>query len=292
MSTDRDTTLVVRSWLRTDQHESADHVLDAVFDRIDTIPQRRATWLRFPAMNQAMRIALASAAVVAVALLGINFIRGPNVGGPGLGDPSPTAAPTSSPRPLTETGVPVPLEPGTYVAGGPFSPPITFTVPAGWQAIVAGPYRVSLGWVDKADGMTFSIFNLVSADPCHLMDEGYIDPPPGPSVDDLANALASMPGLEVTDLADVTVDGYSGTQLTMSAPDSFAGCNLPSDGYVIWELPLGSRHAMAAGERDRVWILDVDGERLVIVIPEPPGYTDVQRAEVQAVFDSIQIQGP
>ena len=44
MSTDRDTTRIVRSWLQTDEYESADHVLDAVLDRLDTTPQRRSTW--------------------------------------------------------------------------------------------------------------------------------------------------------------------------------------------------------------------------------------------------------
>ena len=44
MSTDRDTTRIVRSWLQTDEYESADRVLDAVLDQLDTTPQRRATW--------------------------------------------------------------------------------------------------------------------------------------------------------------------------------------------------------------------------------------------------------
>ena len=41
MSTDRDTTRIVRSWLQTDEHESADRVLDAVLDQLDATPQRR-----------------------------------------------------------------------------------------------------------------------------------------------------------------------------------------------------------------------------------------------------------
>ena len=54
MSTDRDTTRIVRSWLQTDEYESADRVLDAVLDQLDTTPQRRATWWparRLPQMN-------------------------------------------------------------------------------------------------------------------------------------------------------------------------------------------------------------------------------------------------
>ena len=54
MSTDRDTTRIVRSWLQTDEYESADRVLDAVLDQLDTTPQRRSTWWparRLPHMN-------------------------------------------------------------------------------------------------------------------------------------------------------------------------------------------------------------------------------------------------
>lgn len=258
-------------------------VRDAVRGRLPSTRQ-----LRFARFIGPVRIALASAAAVAVTLIGINFVRDLNVGSQGLGGASATGVPTPLAWPLTAG----PLEPATYVAGDPFSPQVTFTLPAGWQTDVGGPYLVDLGWIDKPGGISFSTFDLVSADPCHLMDEGFLDPPPGPSVDDLATALANMPGIEVTDLAEVTVDGYRGTQLTMWAPETFAGCTLPLDGYVIWRLPLGYSHSMALGDRHRVWILDVDGERLVIVIREPPGFTDEQRAEAQAIFDSIQIEGP
>lgn len=236
-------------------------------------------------MRNTMRIALASAAVVAVALLGINFLRAPNVGGPGLGDPTPTAAPTLSPRPLTAGR----MEPGTYVAGDPFSLRVTFTVPAGWRGNIGGPYYVHLERVDQPGGIDFSIFDEVSADPCHP-ELGFLDPPPGPTVEDLATALANVPGLEVTDISDVTVDGYRGTQLVMVAPDNFAGCTLDSDGYVIWQLPLGHTHFMVPSERDRVWILDAEGLRLVILAPEAPGFTDGQRAEVDLIFDSLDIE--
>ena len=42
MSTDRDVTRIVRSWLHEDAYEDADRVLDLVLDQIDTTPQRRA----------------------------------------------------------------------------------------------------------------------------------------------------------------------------------------------------------------------------------------------------------
>ena len=60
----------------------------------------------------------------------------------------------------------------------------------------------------------------------------------------------------------------------------------------IWpgqSYPLGATYGMAPGERDQVWILDVDGQRLVIDAPQPPSQTAAAKAEVQGVLDSIRI---
>ena len=118
MSTDRDITRIVRSWLRTDEHESADRVMDAVLDALDTTPQRRATWWparRLPAMNTFARLGIAAAIVAVAALLGLNYLVAPNVGGPGLGDPSPTLTPSPA---AARTPSPTPSWPeGTLEAG-------------------------------------------------------------------------------------------------------------------------------------------------------------------------------
>jgi hypothetical protein len=94
MSTDHDTTRIVRSWLRTDEHESADRVLDAVLDQLDTTRQRRATWWparRITTLNNTTKLALTAAAVVLVAFLGITYLV---PGGANLGGPDPTTAPS------------------------------------------------------------------------------------------------------------------------------------------------------------------------------------------------------
>jgi hypothetical protein len=84
MSADRDVTRIVRSWLHEDAYEDADRILNLVLDEIDTTPQRRASWLarRFPPMSNNMRVALAVAAVVVIALVGIGLLIPRNVGNP------------------------------------------------------------------------------------------------------------------------------------------------------------------------------------------------------------------
>lgn len=295
MSTENDVARSLRSWLLENRHEDADRVLDAVFDQVPATPQRRAGWLarRFPIMNSnVFRIGIAAAVVVLAIIVAAKVLPGSNTGSPNA-TPStiqtPTVAPTASIQPIP-TGHRGALDPGTYLAGDPFSLAVTFTLPAGWVGTIGGPYSVDLGWAEGPGGISFSIFDKVSVDPCQS-ELGYLDPPPA-SVDELATALADMPGVVVTDVSDASVDGYSGTQLTMSAPDSFAGCTFSSlsDGFVIWQLPLGKTFSMSAGETDGVWILDVAGTRLVIVVSDDPGFTDQQRAELQAVFDSIRIE--
>ena len=90
-ATDRDVTRVVRSWLREDEHENADRVLDLVLDQLDTTPQRRATWwpVRRPTtMNTPFRYGIAAVALAVAALLGFTYLNNQ------VGDPDPTPIPS------------------------------------------------------------------------------------------------------------------------------------------------------------------------------------------------------
>jgi hypothetical protein len=187
---------------------------------------------------------------------------------------------------MTVGSAPGSLAPGTYAIADPFLVQATVSVPAGWKGNIGGPYHVGLE--SSGQGVNLEIFDKVYADPCHY-DKGLLSPLPGPTVDDLATALAGLPGLQATTPSDVTVAGYQAKYLTLTAPASFAGCTLSPDGYLLWELPLGARATMGAGERERVWILDVGGQRLVISTVESPGQTAQATAEVQGILDSLRI---
>ena len=95
MSTDRDTTRIVRSWLRVDENESADRVLGTVLDRLDTTPQRRAiSTRRLPDMSYIVRYAAVAAVVAMAAVIGYSVVAGPPEVGP-LPIPSASAGPPS-----------------------------------------------------------------------------------------------------------------------------------------------------------------------------------------------------
>jgi hypothetical protein len=206
--------------------------------------------------------------------------------------PAPTVAPTPAPSPSATTGTlsltssgPVPIAAGTYTAGDPFAVRVTFTVPAGWAGNIGGPNAVFLAQADGPGGVAFTVGEQLYADPCHA-DKGFVKPAPGPSVDDLATVLAHMPGLAATTPAVVTVGGYQGKQLTLTAPANASGCTDGSFG--VWQLPLGAINELTPGEADRLWIVDVAGERLVIEAAETPGQA-AATAEVQAVLDSLKL---
>lgn len=238
---------------------------------------------RFPIMSNTMRIALATAAVAVAALLGYNYVIAPNVGSSGLDDPTPTPTPTPVLFDDLDDGNEV--APGTYLITEiePFR--ITVTVPDGWSNV-----RVpGLVW---GEGAVLGFWNLdnLYADPC-TPASGLLDPAPGPTVDDLVAAFNRVPGVVLSTPTDVTVDGFAGkqTDLRFSGSDGCIG-----EDAVLW--PIGTTGdaapAPGPGEVERLWIVDVNGDRLVIATTDASDATDEVRAELDAIFESVQIEGP
>ena len=105
MSTDRDVTRIVRSWMDEGVTQLPDRVLDLVLDQLPATPQRRASWLaRRPTMNNYARLGLVAAAVLAVVIVGIGlFGKSLDVGPTTSPTPSPSASPASASNPLVGT---------------------------------------------------------------------------------------------------------------------------------------------------------------------------------------------
>jgi hypothetical protein len=284
--TDNEFNRTARAWLEDGPTLISDRALQSALDEVHTTRQRPA-WLagrRLPRMTTPIRLA-AVVGAIALAVAGISLFSGGGVGGP----PGPTPTPSPTPMVMREGGELAPLEPGTHVTED-FLTRVTFTVPAGWEGRVGGPYVVDLGRARGPRALGFLIFDIVYADPCDY-SKGPMAPPPGPTVDDLADALASLPGVSATAPTDITVDGYRGKQVTLTAPPStLIGCVLSPDGNMrIWASPLGATYGMDPGDRNAVRILDVDGQRLVIDAPQPLTQSVAEKAEVQQVLDSIQL---
>jgi hypothetical protein len=266
-----------------------DEVRDAVRAQLPSIQQRPAWWpaRRFPAMNLATRIALASAAVVVVALIGIGVFRGQQSGGPDLSSPSPSASSAAAETRLPAYGD---VAPGTYVIDDPFPVRVSMELGEGW-AIWSGTARDATAIYqespDPPDGRGIIVATVANlpADACNLISEP-LDPPLGPTVEELAIGLAGQPGTESSEPTDVTVDGYSGTYLEYTMTGGGEGCP-----YTVrrWQTSVGPRDGVLT-EHDQVWILDVEGTRIVIDAFSFSETSAAQLAEVRQIVESMQIE--
>ncbi len=293
MRTERETTRIVRSWLGEGVTTLPDRVLDAVLDEVPATRQRRAQG--WPArtllhMNRTVAYGVAAAAIVIVAILGIGFLSpgGPSVGGPGV-TPTPTAS--ASPVALPASGT---LQAGTYAIDDYFPFRITFDVPGGWRSCPGGPDEIGACFFLAVDrerpmGIAFLTVENVVADPCDR-SMPQLDPPVGPSVDDLVTALSNLEGFTATEAVDVTVDGFRGRQLELAAPSDASDCpDDGDDGFGTWTTP-SRTNGVAAGEVNIMRVLDVDGVRLVVTAVYHPSLASSEMvAEIRRVFESVHI---
>jgi hypothetical protein len=182
------------------------------------------------------------------------------------------------------------LDGGRHLPAGVGPVRVAIDVPEGWTFRSASP---AFSWLDSGAGagiVTLSIVDNVYADPCD-QGQGLVKPSVGPSVDELAAAIAELPGPEVSTPTDVTVDGYPGKQLTIRAPDPIEGCIPESGDYTLWtNARTGFASTMHSGEVSTIWIVDVDGARLMIRNKEFPASTAQERAELQQIFESIRLE--
>ena len=311
-TSDRDVNRAIRSWLHEDRHEDVSRVAAAVLDRVEATPRRRATWWparRTPTMNKFLAIGLGAAAVVAVLLVGAQLFgsAGNGVGAGQRPTPEPSVAEPTEPPP---SSLPTPrpdgvLAPGTYVIH-PLPAPddslaVTFTVADGWVAA----FETALlpdgdpGYEPPGGmGILFEDVTSLNGDPCAWSGTDD-DVTFGPAVDDLVEALVAQTAYDVSDPVDVTIGGYSGKRVDIVVPtEPFAGQSDDApdcdDGnYRLWSnTAQGELGIYVQGPADR-WqtnVLDVDGTRLVIVTRDFPGTSSADRAEMDAIVDSLVIE--
>jgi hypothetical protein len=273
MSTERDVTRIVRSWMREDEHESADRVLDAVLDQLDTTPQRRAGWpaWRTPIMNKFVAIGLGAAAVVVALLVGAQLLApGTGTGGPG-DDSTPTPMPTVEPAP--QGG----LEPGTQwiLSEHPEIGPISVTVPGpGWDG--EGDGGVIFPMSEDNSGILVFYGDLwIYGDPCAWSTT--TPEAPATTVDEIIAALAAQASRDASTPEDITIGGYAGQRITLHVPDAIAFDPATDAGFPDCDRtyfgtledanvdePPPHRYHQGPGQIDEFWVMDVDGVPVVI----------------------------
>ena len=286
---DLDTTRLVRSWLRTDEHESADRVLDNVLALLDTTPQHRS-WpvRRFAAMNTYAKLAIAAAAVVVVAIVGINFLpRDSSV----VGGVAPTASPSPSP---SASALPSPSQ-SPKAERWPLGTLLEERYPATTSSGVSISFKPpSTRWYTREDSIETGQFpnasyawivftndiGEVATDPCRGKSKAV----GGSSIDDLAAALATIPGMTAKEPLEANIDGHPAKLVELTVdPDP------PCPMNQFWLYGQTSLYPNTVDSTIRLWITEVAGKRFVIHTDQAGDNPQVQQ-EIQEIIDSIQFE--
>ena len=222
--------------------------------------------------------------------------------------PSPEAPGDQSPASAVQDVMQIeyfaPLEPGTYSIDPDVDPStplrVVYEIPAeGWEQWIGAAKFSDAGHV----GVSITTVSNLVRHGCR--NHSWADPPVGPSVDDLAAALADLAPFRVTSPPqDVAIYGYRGTHLELTVPNLpfegegddgiFVGC--PDGNLKSWVAAIDTEPGDAfygytgPGYTEEFWILDVEGTRLMIAAGRSPGSPSEDLEEQSAILDSIRIE--
>jgi hypothetical protein len=295
MSAPRDVDRLLNSFLREGPMELPDTSFDQVRARIDETRQRAVLGsIGVPIMNNNfVRVGLAAAAVVVIAIIAFNLLPGtpPPGGGP---SPSPSVEPSvAAPSAEQSTAAGLPEGPHLYQDGqGDGSqntiPPLTVTIPApGWDGDVGG------GILGKnlpgPAGASMIVFAqqeyFVFGDPCHW--ETTPDTTVT-TVDEFIAALSSQASRDASEPVDITLDGYTGKAITLHVADDVDSSQCDQGTYATWNCgdladPIPCGFVEGPGETSTEYILDVDG----VLVAWHTGYGESASPDLVAELESI-----
>jgi hypothetical protein len=193
------------------------------------------------------------------------------------------------------------LAPGLYAVDPDLDPStpmlVTFRLShEGWKSWIGAAKFSRAGHV----GVSITTVTTVVTDGCR--DHTWAFPHVGPSVDDLATALANLRPFHLTrPPEEVTAFGFPGQHLTWTVP------NLPmsKDGHFTrcaegklksWVAAIDVEPGDAfygytgPGYQEEFWLLDVEGTRLMIATERSLGSPPRDVRELRGIVDSIQIE--
>jgi hypothetical protein len=221
-------------------------------------------------------------------------------------EPTPTPISPAIPDAVDVESVPGdfgPLEADTRYYARPVVPNgptiyVLYTIPAdGWVAWI-GSFKP--GEEGRDQTVALHVLNVTSLVRHGCTDHGMADPPVGSRVEDLATALTTLEPFQVVEQpAPVSRWGYNGMRLVLRTPDlptTVAGGQLSWTGCQDRELkswigrPLSyAYYGYSPGLIEEFWILDIEGQRLVVATDHFPDTPPGDMEELDAVLDSIEI---
>jgi hypothetical protein len=109
----------------------------------------------------------------------------------------------------------------------------------------------------------------------------------GSTVEQLAAAFKRQRLTRMTTPVPVTVDNYDGLSLELRVPKDIDFARCPE--YNVWESdPAGARHMGAPGEFDTLWILDVEGDVVVLTVTADPDVPKSALDRLTGMIESVE----
>jgi len=108
----------------------------------------------------------------------------------------------------------------------------------------------------------------------------------GSSATDLASALASLTGFETTQPTNVTFGQFSGKRVQLTVPMDVVDFSTCTDGEYR---SFNDRYYQLPGQVDDIRIADLENHRQLLHATYDPETPSATRAELEAIFDSMEI---
>lgn len=186
-------------------------------------------------------------------------------------------------------------EPGRYAltARAGFEAPLAvLDVPAGY----AGFGIFALWPEDDGTDRPFSALNYwgvhaVYGQPCRSAAGATA---PGDSVEELAQALADQDLTSATEPVPVSLDGHTGLFVELTVPRDIDVESCDEGALMLWQGSPGDQHHFVRdpGLVERLWILDVNGRRVVLSTLAAPGVPRPAVDELTEIVESVRFVQP
>jgi hypothetical protein len=187
-------------------------------------------------------------------------------------------------------------EPGAFAMtarGHEKAPLAVVDVPAGFTnfGFFAMWPRESASEVEPFQAIQYWTVYGVHSDPCEHQGAA---PEIGASVEKLVEALEAQELTEVSEPEPVSLDGHDGLYVELTVPSDVRIRTCGLGYYMFWDGDLDDQQhtADAPGSVDRLWILDVDGARVVLAAITGPGATDAQAETLADIVTSVRFVEP
>ncbi len=237
-----------------------------------------------------VRIAIAAAAVVVVAVVGYNLLPGRGeIGGPNTPpSPTPLVSPTA-PAPLPSGS----MAPGTYLLTDPTLTliPYSMTVPAGWTG-GDGALRGDM----SGNGVRLTTWTIthVYSNSCHWT--GTLGPVADKAA--LVAAFTAQQGHTRSTPVETTIGGLAATKITFSLDAAFdvATCDKNPFGAGIvrlWPDPGPDETGgwlISPGQTTTVFVIEAKGKVMVLMTVQHKDSPPADVAALQQILDSVEFQ--